>query len=152
MMNCQIVRNLLSAYIDSELSAEQRNLIRHHLFECENCEHEYQQLLKIKENLEKNLPDLSSSFDSWKSLQERIAFETATPIIKHSGDLFWSKKILATAACLLLFFIMATMLFPIHKRDSSSFAYIENSRQSSADQKISIEKSFEVYQASLIVP
>ncbi|HBL37393.1 MAG TPA: hypothetical protein DDZ55_11365, partial [Firmicutes bacterium] len=33
-MNCHRVQSLLSAYLDQELSPEERRLIRNHLFNC----------------------------------------------------------------------------------------------------------------------
>ena len=46
-MKCRTARKILSAYIDDELAAEQRDPVRLHLLECESCRNELTQLLSL---------------------------------------------------------------------------------------------------------
>ncbi|WP_027398362.1 anti-sigma factor family protein [Anaerovorax odorimutans] len=48
---CYKVRELLSLYIDKELSAEEISIVETHLESCESCKKEYLQMLKISELL-----------------------------------------------------------------------------------------------------
>ena len=50
-MNCNIVRNLLSAYADSELSGTQMLAIRSHLKTCQECHSELEGIKAIKSGL-----------------------------------------------------------------------------------------------------
>lgn len=47
-MNCDKINNLISAYIDNELNAQEMSLIQFHLKNCEECTLEYQNLLEAK--------------------------------------------------------------------------------------------------------
>lgn len=47
-MNCRKVQNLISAYIDSELTGVEMLAIRDHVSHCANCDNEYKSLLKLK--------------------------------------------------------------------------------------------------------
>ena len=47
-MNCSKIQNLLSAYMDGELTGEEQLLIRRHLGECEACAEEHESLLTTK--------------------------------------------------------------------------------------------------------
>ena len=47
-MKCQEVQELLSAYIDSELSAGQKDCLEAHLNSCESCAVMFQELLLVK--------------------------------------------------------------------------------------------------------
>ena len=46
-MKCPTIKKVLSAYIDDELAAEQRDPVRLHLIECESCRDELAQLLSL---------------------------------------------------------------------------------------------------------
>lgn len=47
-MNCRRVSNLLSAYIDGELTGEEQLKIQEHLRQCEECNEEHESLLLTK--------------------------------------------------------------------------------------------------------
>ena len=60
-MNCHRVQSLLSAYLDQELSPEERRLIRNHIFHCPVCAQNFEDLSHIKSylgNLEPPYPRL----------------------------------------------------------------------------------------------
>lgn len=152
-MNCQTARNLISAYIDCELSPEQRQGLRNHLHHCQECHSEYQQLLTIKSYLEGSSCAAPVEFDSLNALHARIDQERLAFITENS-KLYWSTRIFMMTACLAAFFLATFMLFPI-KSVSSKIARQQPSwtgPESSIDQTISIDQPVTVYQASLIFP
>jgi anti-sigma factor RsiW len=48
-MNCRKVTNLISAYIDGELTGTEMLAIRRHLSECADCAQEYESMRSLKE-------------------------------------------------------------------------------------------------------
>lgn len=111
-MNCHRVQNLLSAYIDLELSPEERRLIRNHLFNCPSCAKNYEELNCIKRvlgNLEPPIPNLDPFSKFHLYYQEMIANEfTNHPFV-------WCKRLLMTAGCAFLFLITSFYLFPTNQ-------------------------------------
>jgi anti-sigma factor RsiW len=55
-MNCNTAQNLLSAYIDSELSGGEMGRVRKHLGHCECCQREETELRMLKDLLNSNMP------------------------------------------------------------------------------------------------
>lgn len=47
-MECERIRKLLSAYLDGELSEEERKEVRKHLFVCSRCELEFMKIRNMK--------------------------------------------------------------------------------------------------------
>lgn len=50
-MNCERVQNLLSAYLDNELTTEEHRLVRAHLVTCAECNCEYEAMSDVKARL-----------------------------------------------------------------------------------------------------
>jgi TonB family protein len=46
-MNCEEIRNNLSAYIDDELGSKERKMVKAHLQRCDGCRMLYEQLVKV---------------------------------------------------------------------------------------------------------
>lgn len=153
MMNCQTARNLISAYIDCELSPDQRQGLRSHLHHCQECHLEYQQLLAVKNCLEETSYSALVEFDPLNALHVRIE-QDRLAFIPENSKIYWSTRILMMTACLVAFFFATFMLFPI-KSVSSKIARQQSSWSTSEgtiDQNISIDQPVTVYQASLILP
>jgi hypothetical protein len=71
-MNCEEIRGKLDDYIDSEiLSDEERAEIQAHLEKCEECRREYEDMVKIKEELKK-LADVELPKQFHKNLMKQI--------------------------------------------------------------------------------
>jgi anti-sigma factor RsiW len=150
-MNCQTVRNLISAYIDCELAPEQKNALRHHLFECSECECEYHQLLSIKKCLEDSCQE-SFEFSSLSALYQRLEHERIA-LVPENIQLYWGSRILMMAACLFAFFFSTFMLFPPVNHNVTQLAQKQLLHsEESIDHNISIDQSVNVYQASLVLP
>lgn len=49
VMNCQRVDNLMSAYIDGELTGAEMLAIRRHLHDCQDCAEEYESMRVVKQ-------------------------------------------------------------------------------------------------------
>ena len=50
-MSCEYCRQLMSGYIDNELSVEQREQLEDHLLTCDACKRELEEFVAIKEHL-----------------------------------------------------------------------------------------------------
>ena len=50
-MNCHKVCHLLSAYMDGELPGIEHRQVNHHVFQCDECREEYEDLLQMKRML-----------------------------------------------------------------------------------------------------
>lgn len=111
-MNCHRVQNLLSAYLDLELSSEERRLIRNHIFNCSTCAKNYEELIDIKRilgNLEPPTPIIEPATKFHLCYQEMIADEFA------NHPLVWGKRLLMTAGCTFLFLVTSFYLFPTNQ-------------------------------------
>ncbi len=55
-MNCNTAQNLLSAYIDAELSGGEMSRMRKHIGQCDCCQREETELRMLKDLLNSNMP------------------------------------------------------------------------------------------------
>lgn len=152
-MNCQHTQNLISSFIDHELSAEETRELRKHLFTCSECENEYQELLHLKEFLE-NVVQEPLDFDPLENLHSRLLKEEVS-LFSFSSHKIWIRRLGIVAACFVIYFVTSAILFP-NNRDTSPQLAVKRSQLYSTpvawDQNISIDQSVSVYQASLILP
>jgi len=71
-MDCKEIKDKLDLYIDDEiLLDEEKKLIEEHLKECKSCNQEYEEMIKIKKELEK-LKDIDLPKDFHKKLMKNI--------------------------------------------------------------------------------
>lgn len=152
-MNCQHAQNLISSFIDRELSAEETRELRKHLFSCSECENEYQELLHIKEFLE-NVIQEPLDFDPLKNLHSRLVNEEDS-FLSFSNHRIWIRRLGIVAACFVIYFVTSTILFP-DNRNAIPQLSVKRSQLKNApvawDQNIAIDQSVSVYQASLVLP
>lgn len=118
-MNCQKVQSLLSAYLDQELTAEERRIIRQHLFTCRACSLEYESLSLLKSSLGSLEPPAEP-----KDLLSKIllahgdsASAIALPRMTFSPWAF-GKRFVMAAACVFLFLGASVWLFPTPKSNT----------------------------------
>lgn len=72
-MNCSKVNNLISAYIDGELTGDEQILVRRHLRDCTTCTEEYESLMATKRliaSFAARLPDSSLETKILSALNE----------------------------------------------------------------------------------
>ncbi|HOP73901.1 MAG TPA: zf-HC2 domain-containing protein [Bacillota bacterium] len=148
-MNCLTVRNLISAYIDCELDPDQRRELRNHLFHCQECNQEYEQLVSIKNCLENSCQE-PIDFNLLEALYARIESEKIA-IIPHPNGFYWGSRILMIAACLTAFFLATFMLYPLNQK-STAQNNLSFSSTGMMDQNITIDQPVNVYQASFVLP
>ncbi|MDI6869755.1 MAG: zf-HC2 domain-containing protein [Bacillota bacterium] len=99
-MNCERVRNLISAYLDRELAPEESRLIRAHLVACADCNEE----LEAEAALKRALGDLESEeapADFLPSLLDRLRGEEADRRWRLPACALWWVATGAAAALLL---------------------------------------------------
>lgn len=109
-MNCHRVQNLLSAYLDQEISSEERRLIRNHIFNCPVCSQNYDELSMVKSflgNLEPPAPEIDPLVKFSFSHQELFSHGS------HYTSLLWGKRLLLTGSCVFLFLLTSFSLFPV---------------------------------------
>lgn len=109
-MNCQKASNLLSAYLDSELTSEERRLLRLHLLACTECAGELHELEQIKFTLGKlsviNVPAVLP----WLRVQLAAgSVEEPSPFVWQYP---WFRRTCAVAALLFLFGLSSWLLSP----------------------------------------
>ena len=147
-MNCQRAQNLISSFIDHELSAEETRELRKHLFSCSECETEYQELLHIKDFLE-NVIQEPFDFDPLENLHSRLLKEEDS-FLPFSNQKIWIRRLGIVAACFVIYFVTSNILFPSN-RDTTPQISVQRSQIKTApvvwDQNISIDQSVSVYQA-----
>jgi anti-sigma factor RsiW len=149
-MNCHYAQNLISAFIDRELDADEKRELRKHLVECSECNLEYQYFLRLKNCLE-NIRQEPCSFDPILSFRARLATETV--ILPRSSSLLWAGRMGLVAAGLLLFFLSTAALFPSDPKSQFYTARRDSlATPASFDQNITIDQPVTIYQASSVLP
>jgi anti-sigma factor RsiW len=73
-MNCERVQNLLSAYVDHELSPDEQRVVRAHLVGCSACSAEHETLVALKGRLSA-LESLEVPEDFFSELSARLDVE-----------------------------------------------------------------------------
>lgn len=114
-MNCNHVQNLLSAFIDDELSAQEKRELRRHLFLCSECHSEYQSLMRVKECLN-NLNQICFDYDSLAGLKVRIN-ETEHSFFQETSRFWILGRLGLVTGCVTLFFFSTIALFPKNSAD-----------------------------------
>jgi predicted anti-sigma-YlaC factor YlaD len=160
-MNCAHIQNLISAFIDCELDAEEKREFRQHLFNCPECGAVYRELLDFKNYLQ-NMTQEPLYFDPLNVLHLRLANEERS-FIRQFGRFFWFGRVGLVTVCLSVFFLSTWFLFPVNSGLASP-NLVSNSESKlnpnselkvhpvSLDQDFSIDQSVTIYQASLILP
>ncbi len=172
-MNCNHVQNMLSAFIDDELSAQEKRELRHHLFLCSECHSEYQNLLMIKDCLN-NLNQEQCNYDPLVGFKLRIAAAEHSFFQESTRFLMLGRFGLVTG-CVTLFFFSTVALFPNNHSHNKVAQYVTTVEKSvpsaksiivnqiglstkdedlidSIDQNFSLDEPVTVYQASSILP
>lgn len=174
-MNCNRVQNLLSAFIDEELSPQDKRELRRHLFLCSECHSEYQNLLTIKECLN-NLNREQCDYDPLVGFKLRIAAEHS--FFQETNRFLMLGRFGLVAGCVTLFFFSTIALFPKGSSKSQMARYTSSVEKEtfsykpitveqgdilsspsmdavpidSIDQYFSLDEPVTVYQASSIIP
>lgn len=175
-MNCNHVQNLISAFIDDELSADEKRDLRHHLYFCPECHSEYENLLKLKDCLS-NLNQEDCNYDLLASFKLRVA-EAEHSFFQETNRFLMLGRLGLVAGCVTLFFFSTIALFPngpssgqlaqtpqpvelAPSVNSVTVNQIETSVSiddliddgiDSGDQDFSMDEPVTVYQASSILP
>lgn len=71
-MRCEEVQERLSALIDEQLSPAEREQVQHHLYACEVCSREYQELCRFVEFC-RQLEAPEPKIDLWREFQPVLA-------------------------------------------------------------------------------
>ncbi len=81
-MKCEQIKKLLPAYLDDELSTEEKEEIRDHLSNCEHCQAELDVIANTQEALHQSLTiakkqaaEITISPEAWLRLHKRLEDE-----------------------------------------------------------------------------
>ena len=113
-MECQRIRENISAYIDDELSAEEKTAFNEHLLHCEHCREEYRTTLLLSQDIS-SLPLCETERDFSKEWKRFVRLEQGEFVPRHAKRKYhketrrspYFKGVLAIAACLLLISVAA---------------------------------------------
>ncbi|MGE5599852.1 MAG: anti-sigma factor family protein [Bacteroidota bacterium] len=111
-MNCQKASSLLSAYLDRELTVEERREIRLHLMHCDECHMELEELEEIKDALGYLNAGTMPSILPWlrANLADGSIFSEEDPIFVWQQS--WFRRTCAVAVLLLLFGLSSWLILP----------------------------------------
>ena len=139
-MNCHRVQSLLSAYLDQELSVEERRLIRNHLFNCPVCAQCFEELSRIK----KYLGGLEPPRSQIDLVDHFLCYKLHVGDSVDTNPWVWGKRLTLTAACIFLFLLTSFYLFPVsstNRRIAGQEVEYHTSDHSTAYQLVNKEKN-----------
>ncbi|MHB0958845.1 MAG: anti-sigma factor family protein [Pirellulaceae bacterium] len=100
-MNCSEIHELLSGYLDGELSGDVTAKIREHLAGCDTCAQELDGFKRLSQ-LASGLRTLSPSDGMWDELERKLADTSAASFARAATWMRMSSRSLAIAATLLV--------------------------------------------------
>jgi len=107
-MNCDPYRDLISAYLDGELSPQQEGNVRHHLSECEACRQLADELQLISRTVQE-MPRMPLGVDMVSLVNQQLANEAKTvPLFR----LFTSPRVLGTLATAAMVILALSYMLP----------------------------------------
>jgi hypothetical protein len=101
MIDCEIVQDNLSAYIDDELPADEGRKIYHHLQTCQACNKEYMEL-KITAAIMRSLNDIDPPPEMKERVIERLRDDTVHSPVSKIKKIKWYSFGAVAAGLLLL--------------------------------------------------
>jgi predicted anti-sigma-YlaC factor YlaD len=79
MNSCEVIRGMLSAYLDGELTQQERQKVAVHVRHCERCRRVYEDFARMREDI-KGLSFPEPSEDEWRAVMGGLAFKTTRGI------------------------------------------------------------------------
>lgn len=129
-MNCNEIKDLMSSYVDGELSENEKKLVEEHINSCDDCKKEiesYKQLIKII----KDLPEEEPPKGYCKRLHDKLLNEVPITKINKITKIIDNKKWVkyaGVAACLIL--VISVINSPFLRFGSNAKMSQENSTSS----------------------
>ncbi|MGC8783071.1 MAG: anti-sigma factor family protein [Armatimonadota bacterium] len=108
-MRCEEVQDRLSALIDEQLSQTEREQVQHHLYACEDCLREYQELRRFVEFC-RQLEAPEPRIDLWQEFQPMLAEIIAEQRLSFTQRLRhqWSRLVSQVCYGIILFLQVVT--------------------------------------------
>jgi len=100
-MKCQEIQNLLSDYVDEELSASAQETVQTHLQTCSDCRKVYVELKQLTADLAAIPKEMKPDEDLWPAINDRLKSGKKPKIL----NLFKRYKSYLSAAAVAVFFI-----------------------------------------------
>lgn len=99
MMDCTRISQMLSAFLDEELEADERRHVRQHLFSCSHCQDELNELRRLHHMFE-HLDSVEPPVDFATEVRLRVEGPVIR-VIRHEKRMPWGVWALAAAAALM---------------------------------------------------
>ena len=151
-MNCDWIEDRLSAFIDKEVSDEDRRQIEEHCHHCESCRTSVSQFMSIGRLMRQEEPRVDTDA-TWERVAARLANANGLPISTKMANKNWGYAILTTAASIsLLWFVVRDNTFTehidkeTHQHASLAVDFQEVFRLTKTDPKGAIAKLVAKYQ------
>jgi anti-sigma factor RsiW len=110
-MNCQACKNLISAYIDSELSGEQMRRMREHLSRCPECEAGLEEF-KAVQNLVRDLPTMQPPEGFEDRILAFVESESSRAPVQKRWTVVGLVAVASAAAAVAAFFAFSILSTP----------------------------------------
>ncbi len=139
-MNCKSTVEMLSAYLDRELGAGERDAVRAHLADCGRCRTEERDLRTLKGLLlGVRAPEPAEDFERrlMRRLHEEAARPVRTPVLPHLGAVVWGQWGGLAAA----FALGAVVLLRAPHAERAPVAFVRESPRTTVAQNV----DFDVY-------
>lgn len=101
-MDCNECTDMLTAFLDEEVSAREAEQIRSHLGACKSCSDEWLSLKDSKEFIESHVHELEPRPEAWNLVRARISVNPEAPSAFHFFALKRWRIAMATAALALV--------------------------------------------------
>lgn len=129
-MKCNEISDILSLYIDNELSKDEKDKIENHLLSCKDCQKELEEYKKVISAVQ-NLPEVEPPEGYCSRLHEKLLYarqsnEKPPKIVSHSR-FRWMKYASIAAALVLVLLVGSMNNFGLYnlgmKKSESSYDY-----------------------------
>ncbi|NMA82777.1 MAG: DUF4349 domain-containing protein [Epulopiscium sp.] len=109
-MNCQQIQENISLYMDDILNEEEKQLLNHHIIECENCTNEFAYMIDLINDLQ-NIPQKELPFGYHEELIKKVELITTENQKKNKKEkkrLFFTEWLKPMVAVFLLVILVGT--------------------------------------------
>jgi len=96
-MDCQQCAENLTAFLDSELGADESEQVRSHVSRCRSCAEELQSLREAAEFIESHIRECEVPPTAWNLLRAQISLQSPSPSPLPSFLARWRVAVAATA-------------------------------------------------------
>ncbi len=109
-MNNRHYKNQLSAFVDQELSKEERQTVARHLLVCDGCRREHDEM-KFGAKLAGLLPQKDAPLDVWNAIETELGDLAPEPAVQPEKGVFAFKNLAAFATAVLIVSAVSILVY-----------------------------------------